>query len=263
MPRLCDLDAVRRILNSDCGYSLYALCDLAPGLREHAEWIQSEGKGALALVFRMFETPILFAIGAEEELEGVLAEVPGCCEYSLHVRPGALEVMRRRFRIVEWHSMLRMVLGELAEPARPVQPVRLGVGDLAAVQHVYADGAEAGEAPPFFHEASLGSGVFFGVFEEGEVVSVAGTHLFDREQGIAAIGNVYTRRGRRGLGLGAAVTAAVARKLREEGAKLIGLNVAETNTRAIGVYRRLGFEVHCRFIEGRTAARCPTDASGE
>ena len=50
-------------------------------------------------------------------------------------------------------------------------------------------------------------GVFFGVYEGEALVAAAGTHLVSREEGAAAIGNIYTRRDRRGRGLGRAVTA--------------------------------------------------------
>ena len=55
------------------------------------------------------------------------------------------------------------------------------------------------------------------------LVAVAGTHLLAPEEGAAAIGNIYTRRDRRGRGLGRAVTSAVLADL--AGIETVGLNV--------------------------------------
>ncbi len=76
---------------------------------------------------------------------------------------------------------------------------------------------------------------------------MAGTHLVSRDEGAAAIGNVYTRRDRRGRGLSKRVTSAVLDAL--EGIGTIGLNVRADNPAAIRVYESLGFARHCPFIE--------------
>ena len=69
-----------------------------------------------------------------------------------------------------------------------------------------------------------------------------------REEGAAAIGNVYVRRDRRGRGLGRVVTAAVLTGL--AGIETIGLNVRADNSAALRVYESLGFARHCEFYEG-------------
>jgi ribosomal protein S18 acetylase RimI-like enzyme len=91
-------------------------------------------------------------------------------------------------------------------------------------------------------------GVFFGVSKGEDLIAAAGTHLMSREEGAAAIGNVYVRRDRRGRGLGRAVTAAVLHEL--AGIETIGLNVRADNDAAIRVYESLGFVRHCDFREG-------------
>jgi predicted GNAT family acetyltransferase len=95
--------------------------------------------------------------------------------------------------------------------------------------------------------------VFFGTWENGELVAVAGTHLAVPAEGVGAIGNVYTRRDRRGLGLAGALTSAVAGELLRMGVRTIGLNVTQRNAAAIRVYERLGFFRYCDFIEGPVA----------
>jgi predicted GNAT family acetyltransferase len=77
-----------------------------------------------------------------------------------------------------------------------------------------------------------------------------------RQEGAAAIGNVYTRRDRRGRGLARAVTAAVARALAD--VDTVVLNVRDDNTAALRLYDTLGFTRHCLFHEAvAVSARHP------
>ena len=95
---------------------------------------------------------------------------------------------------------------------------------------------------------------FFGVYEGGHLVAAAGTHLLSREEGAAAIGNIYVRRDRRGRGIGRIVTAGVMREL--AGVETVGLNVRADNAATIQLYESLGFVEHCLFYEAMaTAAR--------
>jgi predicted GNAT family acetyltransferase len=120
---------------------------------------------------------------------------------------------------------------------------------------LYDDGHRRGEGPTFFHAAMLGQHTFRGIWEDGALIAIAGTHLYSREIGVCAIGNVYTRSDRRGRGLAARATSAVAAHALAEGVSTIVLNVSHTNTVARRVYERLGFVVYCEFLEGE-AGRC-------
>ena len=93
----------------------------------------------------------------------------------------------------------------------------------------------------------VADGVFHGIYEGTALVAAAGTHLLAREEGAAAIGNVYTRRDRRGRGLGRLVTSAVLGEL--AGVETIGLNVRADNDAALHLYESLGFARHCQFYE--------------
>jgi predicted GNAT family acetyltransferase len=129
--------------------------------------------------------------------------------------------------------------------------VRLGPSDLAALERLYADGIATAEAPDFFFSSMLAQGVFFGMREGDELVAAAGTHLAAASESVAAVGNVYTRRDRRGSGLAARATGAVIRELVRLGLRTIALNVEQRHATAIRIYERLGFFRYCAFCEGR------------
>jgi RimJ/RimL family protein N-acetyltransferase len=105
-------------------------------------------------------------------------------------------------------------------------------------------------APPFFDAGMLRHGIYYGIREGEALVAAAGTHVLAEHEGVAAIGNVYTLRNRRGHGLGAQVSGAVTAELLRLGIPIVALNVGESNAAAIHVYRRLGFELYCDYREG-------------
>lgn len=255
MPVLRDPAAIRSILSADPGWSVYALGDLAPGFFEHSLWVQpADGGPALALLFRGFSTPVLFAFGEAEAFAGTLDEIGDESALYLHVRPEIVPVLARRYRIVELKEMLRMVLDARAYRPAPTEGVlRLHSADLGELERLYADGNETGEAPDFFFPSMLEDGVFFGVREAGELVAAAGTHLAVPAEGVGAVGNVYTRRNRRGRGLGARTTSAVVDELVRTKVATIALNVSRKNETAIRVYERLGFRGYCDYYEGLAA----------
>src|SRR5438034_8234628 len=95
--------------------------------------------------------------------------------------------------------------------------------------------------------------VYFGIWEEHELVAAAGTHLIAPEEGVGAVGNVYTRRDRRGRGYAAIVTSAVTSELLRMKLPTIVLCVNQRRETAIRLYERLGYTRHCAFVEGVTS----------
>jgi GNAT superfamily N-acetyltransferase len=205
----------------------------------------------LALIYRGFSPPILFTFGDSNLLEPLLAEIAGEPLLSLHVRPDVLPLLAAHYRITEEKSVWRMVVcPKDFRPAAMENAVRLGAADADRVRLLYADGAPSGESPEYFAASSLDDGVFFGIREQGNLVAVAGTHLVSVRESVAAIGNVYTRRDRRGFGLAAQATSAVAKELLRLSIGTIALNARQQNLPAIRVYERLGFKTYCLFCEG-------------
>jgi predicted GNAT family acetyltransferase len=88
------------------------------------------------------------------------------------------------------------------------------------------------------------------VWEGNHLIAIAGTHLYSPALGVCTIGNVYTRSDRRGGGLAARTTTAVVEQALRDRIPTIVLNVGRGNAAARRVYERLGFHVHCDFVEG-------------
>lgn len=251
MPAVCDRAAIRAILASDPVWSVYALGDLAEGFFEHCTWYApADGEPAIAMLFGGFGTPVLFAAGDPAAVAPLLDEV-AAPEVYLHVQPEVVPAIEARFRITELKQMWRMALDPACyRPAPGADAMRLGCADLDALRRLYGDGDAFGEAPDFFFPEMLADGIFHGTWEDGELVAAAGTHLVAPGEGVAAIGNVYTRRDRRGRGLAAAATTAVVDEVLRLGIPTVALNVSRKNETAVRVYERLGFVRHAGFCEG-------------
>lgn len=252
MPLVTDRGVIRSILESDRIWSVYALGDLGPGLFEKCTWFRSMGESpALLLLYRAFATPVLFTLGDPASVRPLLDEIAGEREMYLHIRPDILPLLRERHEVRHEKTMWRMVLppGRF-RPATRSEVKRLGPADVPALRRLFGDGEPVGQAPDFFAPSMAADGVFFGVCEGTELIAAAGTHLVVPAEGVASIGNVYTRRDRRGRGLAACLTSAVAEELVGMGIRTVALNVHEHNAAAIRVYERLGFEPYCQFKEG-------------
>lgn len=244
------------MLDTDRGWSVYALGDLTPNRFGLCECYGVSGPPSAAiLLYRGFSPPVLFAIGDPAVAGGLLEAVAGEPVWYLHVKPEMLPEIARRRRIVETRRIWRMVLDAARLPPLSSEGlVRLGPAHADELEKLYGEAEAAREAPGFFLASMLREGIFFGAYEDGELVAVAGTHLVVPEEGVAAIGNVYTRPAHRGRGLATRLTGAVAGELVRRKVPLIALNVCPGNRPALGAYQKLGFVKHCEFVEGLAVA---------
>ena len=109
-------------------------------------------------------------------------------------------------------------------------------------------------SPEFFRFDLLGSRRQYGVFDGDTLVAMAGTHVIDTDQGIAAIGNVNTLPAYRGRGLARRAVAALTQQLRRE-VDVIALNVGRDNTPARNLYEGLGFLPLMEYEEAELVRR--------
>jgi ribosomal protein S18 acetylase RimI-like enzyme len=208
------------------------------------------------LLYHAFQVPVLVAVGAAPDVAGLLDEICDEPEMYLSIRPDILDLIKARYEVLAEAAMWRMVLDPAAFSAPEAnEAVALTAADLPVLQQLYADGEAGGEAPDFFSPEMVEQGVFFGMREGEALVAAAGTHLYAPAVSVGTVGNVYTRRDRRGRGLAGQVTQCVTAELLKLGLQTIVLNVAQSNAPAIRVYERLGFRRYTAFYEGRVRRR--------
>jgi ribosomal protein S18 acetylase RimI-like enzyme len=258
MPRITDLVRVQALLNRDPAWAAYAIGDLGPEFIANCEWYaSSDGTPALVLVYRGFDTPIVFAIGAPADLAPIFRELDFPV-LSMHLRQDAVAALSSAYEPIHTSPMWRMVLERSSfRPARTDDVIALDESSLDAVTALYEDGHRHGEGPTFFQPWMLGQGTFRGIREGSDLVAVAGSHVFSPAFGVCAIGNVYTRRDRRRRGLGARATSAVVQHAIDHEIPTIVLNVSQENDGARRVYEALGFRRYCEFFEGECRGHQP------
>ena len=245
MPILTDIPHIRTALRRDPAWSAYALCDLAPDLFPSTQWFTP----GLTLVLHAYDTCILFAMDAESLPE---AMAHATWPFHVQVQDDVFAQVTRRAHVERDRRRWRMRRDTAIGHEHDARVVPLGPADVPALRALYTDGDATGEAPDFFMPSSVTDGAYFGIYEDGHLVSAAGTHVLARQEGAAAIGNVYSRRDRRGRGLARATTCAVLRALAD--VDTVVLNVRHDNASALRLYESLGFERHCLFHEAVATA---------
>jgi ribosomal protein S18 acetylase RimI-like enzyme len=247
--RLTDKSDIRLRLNVDREWSLYALADLDDEMFGHCDWWGLED--GLALVVRAIAIRPIFVLGDASLSGKLLSALPVPTGY-LNLKVHQLNAAEAVYRYRERHEMQRMFLDAF-------QP-RLGVVEVLTqascreIEQLYATGEGGGIA---FAPFQLQTGFFRGIRRNGELVAVAGVQVSSRQEGLAAVGNIFIRPDCRGQGLAQIVTSAVVTSLRAAGIQTIGLNVDSTNTDAIRAYEHIGFRTHFSYFEG-TADKLPT-----
>jgi ribosomal protein S18 acetylase RimI-like enzyme len=236
---------VRKLLETERLWSAYALADLDPEWNEFSEWYLK--LHSLILIYRAFNPPILFAMGQPEGLEKLFREIPGG-DYTYTLLGYSRAIIRDRLKIKTENHMWRMALKSEQFPGTSLEGVvKLGMKDLNAIQQLFLGHPDQ---PDAFVPAQLKTGIFWGLYNGDELISIAGTHILSHWAGVAAIGNVFTRPDQRGKGFATRVTAGVVKESLAHGIETNVLNVAMDNSPALACYRKLGFWPYCGYYEG-------------
>lgn len=240
--RLYDKPDIRRRLETDRVWSLYALADLDEPLFAQCEWWGHDD--GLALVFTGIAIHPIFVLGKPDTARALLAALPAESGY-LNLREEQLPAADGVYEFRQRHRMHRMMINKLRPRAGGTVP--LGSEHRAEIEALYATGDGGGIA---FAPFQLDTGFFRGVRRAGELVAVAGIHVVSHSEGVGGIGNIFTRPDCRGHGLAQIATSAVVEALLTAGIRTIGLNVEDGNLPAIAAYRRLGFRTEFLYFEG-------------
>jgi ribosomal protein S18 acetylase RimI-like enzyme len=238
-------EALRRLLEHDRIWNAYAIADLDPVHDGFTDWFLH--KDSVLLRYRGLEPDLIFASGDPTIIETLFSNLtPGSYQYAL--KEEVLDAVLQQLSVDGSIPMWRMTLK--SDPSTLVMPddVRaLSIEDLPNIECLMADHEDR---PDSFMPAQLESGLFFGVYESEDLISMAGVHVYSEVSSVAAVGNVFTHPERRGEGFGTLASTTVTTRLMARGIRTIVLNVSQENERAIRSYSKIGFKPHCRYLEG-------------
>jgi RimJ/RimL family protein N-acetyltransferase len=249
-----DRDELAELLRRDSVLHAYELGDLDDFFWPYTNWYRLDD--AVALLYHGSQPPTLLALERPEQTDRqhrLLAELLPLLprQFYAHLGAGLEAVLAPHFR-VEFHGPhLKMALTDptrlrLTEPAAAV----LSAADLPDLDALY----RVAYPSNWFNQRMLETGQYVGVRRDGELLAVAGVHVWSPTYRIAALGNVTTHPRVRGQGLAQGAVAALCRRLLDT-VDVITLNVKADNAPAIAVYTRLGFDVVAEYSEFSCVAR--------
>ncbi|MGD9933577.1 MAG: GNAT family N-acetyltransferase [Dehalococcoidia bacterium] len=253
--RLDDRARIREFLRKRVEYSAYALGQLEPGLFERTQWFYARGDTGSGLVLhsRGGLGEAMFSMGDPDAVAAVLSIEPGPSHTYATCEPGHTAALQTVYRLASQQPMMRMHVNRAQ--FRPVESntIALNGFDIRRLNGLYAsDGA-----PSYYVPEHIDAGLYRGIFVEGRLVSVAGTHVVSRHEGVAVVGNVFTQRQHRGKGYATATTSAVTAALLEFCEDVV-LTVDPGNRPAVRAYEHLGYREACRLVEASATRRDPT-----
>jgi ribosomal protein S18 acetylase RimI-like enzyme len=244
---ISDRDQIAEFLRTDRRYAAYALGDLDSSARGRCSWgIAYDGSGApmaLAMHHDGLVPQPLFLMGDPGGCRAILASVIKPRDAFLQTTEQLAHVAAELYELERPTALLRMVVDAESFVPHAGAAVRLNAGDIDDLNRLYQLGFRAG-----FAQAILDDAVYYGVRVRGRLVSAAGTHVINRREGIAVVGNVMTHADFRGHGFAKMVTGAVTADLLEQ-VPDVALNVHADNAPAVAAYSRLGYREHCRLTE--------------
>ena len=244
--QFADRDAIRAFLERDRLFAAYALCDL-----EDREWARSHWGAAwrgddliaVALEYAGLSPQPLFVMGEGDGIEAILRQVIRPRVAYVAALPGDLPAVEHHYRVDQGASMVRMWVDRSHFRPYPSEVRKLLPTDIGELNRLYGLGFAS-----WLPASSISEGVYYGMKVGGQLVSAAGTHVISTTARLGVVGNVLTHYQFRGRGYATAVTGAVTAELLRSCDQVV-LNVRSDNPPALNVYRRLGYQEHCRFEE--------------
>lgn len=244
-------DEILSYLEQDRLYAAYAIGHLEESGQCEA-MVEESSSPALCLYFKRSNPPFLFAMGSERGVAAILGS--GLCPWLVYLlyQPHQAAAIESFYRAGRKSVMRRMHITEKTFTPVNGEANRLTAWDADSLNELYT-----AEMDCYIHPRQIQQGVYYGVWRDGRLVSVAGTHVISRSQGIAAVGNVFTHPRHRHQGYATACTSAVTQELLRSCRDVV-LNVREGNAPAIKVYERLGYREHCQLVEASGTWRLRT-----
>jgi len=247
-----DKDTIERFLRRNTYLHIYEIGDLDDFFWPYTTWFAAQDGSEiteLALLYTGQPLPVLLALTENIErmgdfLSSIKRRLPD--RFYAHLSPGLEKIFSDTHHLESHGDYLKMgVLDRCAVLDLDCSKAfQLDVHHLDELNAFY-DTCYPGN---WFDPRMLETHQYFGLRKEGQLVSVAGIHVFSADYKVAALGNIATSLEERGKGFGRAVTGAVCRSLLKH-VEHIGLNVKKDNIAAIACYKRLGFDVTAPYGE--------------
>ena len=222
---------------------LYRLGDLDDFTWSRCSYYATQKNGELenvCLFYRGEGMPILLALGEidPEYITRLCRLLPST--FYAHLSSGLDGIFRADYQIKDYGRHYKMYLTEFDHLAglSVEGTFQLTVDDLPEILELYQE-SYPGNA---FDHRMVETGQYYGIRQDGKLVSIAGIHVYSPRYRVAALGNITTHPEFRGLGYARTATIRLCQELTEK-IELIGLNVKADNHPAVALYQALQFRI--------------------
>lgn len=238
--------------------NIYQLGDLDDFFFKFTEWFglyESEGgePEQVALLYKGSELQVLLAFcdGKTDQMkiliEKIKADLPD--KFYAHISPGLKDALLNDHEYESGGRYLKMYLTkdkmeDHIKDSSDDNIRRMNASDLDDILKFY----EKNYPGNWFDKRMLGTGKYFGYFDNDKIAGISGIHVYSKEYKVAALGNITTGIEYRGKSVCTKLTSALCSDLFET-VDLIGLNVSESNVAAIRCYEKTGFKEYAGFEE--------------
>ncbi len=249
---LHDKEEIFSFLKKNIYLHIYSIGDLDDFFWDYTMWYGLKAEDeikAIILVYSGTQIPVLLALTdsvsyMKDLISSVVHLLPP--KFYAHFSPGVEEPLKGKYRLKSCGTHYKMALKNrgIVNIIDTKHVIQLSRGDLSDIEAIYRESYPGN----FFDVRMLDTNFYYGIRESSGLASIAGIHVYSREYGVAALGNITTHPDFRGKGFAKAVTAKLCTSLLET-VEHIGLNVKADNRVALRCYGSLGFEIVCDYEE--------------
>lgn len=250
---------IERILRDNVSLHIYSIGDLDDFFWPYTTWYAKKsdmGIKAIALLYIGQSPPTLLALSENTEdmrslMKSMLHLLPQ--QFYAHLSPGVETALSETHHLDPHGEYLKMSLLQKSkvDTFDCSDTFALGHDDVKEIVDFYQQYYPGN----WFNPRMLETGQYFGIRKEGDLVSIAGIHVYSPEYKVAALGNIATAPSYRNKGHARQVTARTCRSLLKQ-VSHIGLNVKADNDAAISCYKSLGFEAVASYGEYMVKKKC-------
>src|SRR5579884_2866781 len=236
---LHDKGVIEPMLRRDTYLHLYEIGDLDDFFWPYTTWYTRDDQ--VALLYSGFMPPVLAALSEQPDtladlLRSILPLLPR--KFHAHISGEAGQILSDSYHLYSYgrHDKMALLDETASDTIDTSNVIALTESNLSELETLYCQSYPGNSFDPRMLETHC----YFGIRQDGQLVSVAGIHVYSPRYRVATLGNVTTHPDYRGRGLGTAVCARLCQHLRQH-VDHIGLNVKADNASAIACYRHLGF----------------------
>jgi len=241
---------VSDMLSLDRVWGSEALMSLNDKYWRLASWYgyQDYSNLALALMFKNITPAPLFLIGEPSGLAYIIRQEVNAESIFVECPLSCVGVLKLLYNFDQASIMNKMQLEHFRPSTieKNSKVRKLTKADMPKARELFQRNTELAT----FDIDQFEHGVYYGVEEDGNIVSMAGTTVLCMDYRTATIGNVLTDNEYRHQGYASYALVQVCQELLEKSFDCICIKVNRGNSHAINIYRRIGFTKKTEYFEG-------------